>query len=108
MSADFEFDPERALWKPNRRGFLSLFACAVASAFLPDVPVTDTYESVWMDVYSHVGTPGMTPLFAKYLAEDLSRELKWANTISREYSKEFSTTERPIMVKIPGMKWANV
>jgi len=38
MADDFEYDPERALWKPGRRGFLSLLGCAVASAFLPSLP----------------------------------------------------------------------
>lgn len=34
----FAYDPEKALWKPNRRGFLSLFGCAVAAAFVPSLP----------------------------------------------------------------------
>ncbi len=39
MADPFAYDPEKALWKPNRRGFLSLFGCAVAAAFVPDLPI---------------------------------------------------------------------
>ncbi len=38
MADPFAYDPEKALWKPNRRGFLSLFGCAVAAAFVPSLP----------------------------------------------------------------------
>jgi len=34
---EYEYDPEKALWKPNRRGFLSMFIAAAVAPMLPDV-----------------------------------------------------------------------
>lgn len=49
MADPFAYDPEKALWKPNRRGFLSLFGCAVAAAFVPDLPIAkDLGISGWV------------------------------------------------------------
>lgn len=36
----FEFDPERALWKPGRRSFLFMFGAALVAPMLPEAPKT--------------------------------------------------------------------
>lgn len=38
---DFEYDPERAIWKPGRRAFLFLGASAAVGAMLPAGAVKD-------------------------------------------------------------------
>ena len=39
MTDQFEFDPERALWKPNRRSFFFGLGAALIAPMLPDVPI---------------------------------------------------------------------
>jgi len=36
MSTEMEFDPEKALWRPSRRGFLSMFIAAAVAPMLPE------------------------------------------------------------------------
>ena len=35
---DVEYDPERMLWRPRRRGFISLALTAAVGLFVPTVP----------------------------------------------------------------------
>jgi hypothetical protein len=56
----FEYDPERALWKPGRRSFLFMLGAAVVAPMLPEVTAVSggntlvSYEEVlygWRDTY---------------------------------------------------------
>lgn len=44
MAPDFELDPERSLWKPNRRFFLFSAAAAMAGTVLPQGPHVSALE----------------------------------------------------------------
>lgn len=52
----FEFDPERALWKPGRRSFLFMFGAALVAPSLvevkPEVIVrhSNDYENTWTQI----------------------------------------------------------
>lgn len=41
MKEGFEYDPERALWRPGRRTFLFMLGTAVAGAFMPGAAAED-------------------------------------------------------------------
>ena len=42
---DFEYDPDKALWKPNRRSFFFGLGAALLAPMLPDLPVDSSGSS---------------------------------------------------------------
>lgn len=93
----FAYDPEKALWKPNRRGFLSLFGCAVAAAFVPSLPV----EPVWVDACIP-RTLITSDLVTKAVALGYKNEIRFMKHIHRGYSDQFGRSDGgTVLVRMP-------
>lgn len=94
MSTDFDYDPERALWKPNRRSFFFGFGSVCAAYLLPDVPTLDGWESVEVDQnFAKRERDSLTrPLnffTCSIVAQTYMMEIKFATKISSYYSDQF-------------------
>jgi hypothetical protein len=84
MTDPYEYDHERALWKPGRRGFLSMFVAAVVAPLLPDLPVI-ARPSLVIPIIPDPTRLLTSDLVTKALAFEYKNEIKWANKISRSY-----------------------
>lgn len=103
MSDEFEYDPEKALWKPGRRGFLSLFGCAVASAFLPSLPDKTLGISGWVKdgpILKSEWKIITSDLVTKENALDYVNSLKFAGKFDRPYANQFQGTSVGGTVKV--------
>lgn len=73
---DFEYDPERALWRPGRRTFLFMLGGALAGTILKPEPAL---------VQAVVGPPGRPPMIdPQLLWRATTAELGGDDRLSRE------------------------
>lgn len=61
--SEFEYDPERSLWRPGRRSFLFMFGAAVVGAMMPELSGKGPWNVGSLTEESH----------ADFLVETLSR-----------------------------------
>jgi len=76
MTDEFEYDPEKTLWRPGRRSFLSMMGAAFAGLVVPSgvvVPTEVTAEQVAEAVHARVVLNGYSS-YADLIRQVYSRD----------------------------------
>ncbi len=85
---DFDYDPEKALWKPGRRSFLFMFGAAAVGSLLPAPSFTLTAQKTVGFGYSSAQL--VTPQWeARETARYFMGEVKFLREINRQYDTKW-------------------